>query len=247
MEVALEQAKADCPLNLQVESVLPGVHSRMTVQENRLSTIEGTMGSVERRLVALQSHMLTVKACVEEIRSRDARVSEALGNVSEAMRPRPQQIEEGRLNLQGSDADENERQAQQQQDQQETTPKTKYCLRPKHLSLETLVAEWFGLGEFEGKPIPGGVEEMEKKNKSKWRKHFSSSQKRSFARTKDIMEGMKRRMETEEATEILDIVNEWDEIYRGECKCSTYYMSELGNNNGFLESKKPRGKSARTT
>ena len=202
------------------------------------------MGTIERRVVGLQTSMLSVHTGVTQLVERDSALSGLLSQLATIVQPRRLPDGGSRVVLGSPQQGEaGQEQEQQQEMSVATTPPSQHHLQPKHQSLSTLVAEWFGVGDYEGKPGPGGIEELENRNKSKWRKHFSAAEKRSFSRTKDIIQGIKNRREATELS-LGEIVDEWDVVYRGECKASTYHMSEWVKNNGFLARRKLRGRSA---
>jgi hypothetical protein len=51
---------------------------------------------------------------------------------------------------------------------------------PKHHSIQSLFDKWFGLEDSLDKPVVGGIAALETGYKSKWRNHFSASEKNTF-------------------------------------------------------------------
>ena len=61
-------------------------------------------------------------------------------------------------------------------------------MEAKYKSLEDMWNQYFGKGKFEGQPMVGGFDAMEKTFKSKWRKHLDS---RRFNECKQVVKGIK--------------------------------------------------------
>jgi len=81
-------------------------------------------------------------------------------------------------------------------------------------SVRALWDEYYGLGEFEGVPIPGGIIELEKLYKNKWRKHYKSGQ--AISRRKKIVKGLLSMADSKE-TAVVDVIEEVEAVYRDEC------------------------------
>jgi len=54
---------------------------------------------------------------------------------------------------------------------------------------------WFGLGKHRNQPISGGIDMMEKKNKSSWRMGYNGAQKKAFSRWKKVIQLMSEEKE----------------------------------------------------
>jgi hypothetical protein len=50
------------------------------------------------------------------------------------------------------------------------------------MSVHDIYSEFKGLGQFKGSPIAGGLEECERRWKSRWRRHFIAADKKRFSR-----------------------------------------------------------------
>ena len=240
MKVELQRSDGSSPLDLSIEAVLPGVHARMAAQQADLLALRESMVGMEENMSLLRTGVATLLErdnVLTSLFSQMAMVMSSSANTYAAMARISSPFPQGQ-----------EQQQQQQENKDESVdvtshPPSSHQPRPKHMSLVTLYQEWYGLGDFDGIPIAGGIESMERKMKSRWRKHFSGAQKKSFSRTKDVIDGINRRVQTSNLT-LEAVIDEWDVLYRGEWKCSTYKMSEWLKDNGFLGRKKPRGKSA---
>ena len=82
---------------------------------------------------------------------------------------------------------------------------------------------------------------MESKYKSKWRKHFTVSEEKSFSRLKRIVKAMKAESERS-GDSLMDICIGWNEIYDGECKRSLSKMEEWMKKQGIIITKSRKGK-----
>ena len=123
----------------------------------------------------------------------------------------------------------------------------KYSLDLYHRSLHTMWHEWFGLGDYRGKPIEGGIERAEETLKNKWRKHFSAAETKQFSRTKAVIQGILTKMDTENK-EAVQAIDELEEVYISKAvnkKLST--MVETLKSMGLIGKQKARGKSAKST
>ena len=61
--------------------------------------------------------------------------------------------------------------------------------------------EWYGIREFNGLPIPGGIHEMERRYKSKWRqlgKYYTAAEQKHFSRVSQIIKGIRNRLDAGE-------------------------------------------------
>ena len=65
--------------------------------------------------------------------------------------------------------------------------------KPKHDTLHSLTQEWFGKGEYASLLPAGGLDALERKHKSKWRRHFDGREKRHFSRLQSKIKGLKNR------------------------------------------------------
>ncbi len=62
--------------------------------------------------------------------------------------------------------------------------------KPTYISIHELYHEFYGLGEFEGKPIPGGLAKLEELFKAKWRQGYSGGQKKEWSRLSQTIVGI---------------------------------------------------------
>ena len=116
----------------------------------------------------------------------------------------------------------------------------------KHKTLLSSFNKWYGLEEYHGVPIPGGIEVLEEDYKNKWRKHFSASEKKAFSRLKRVIKGINAEIErTGKLT--MDVLDEWQERFEKEDRCSVSKFEEWLCRQGLITTAAPRGKNATAT
>jgi hypothetical protein len=112
---------------------------------------------------------------------------------------------------------------------------------PKHHSIQSLWNEWYGLEDREDKPVAGGIAAMERHHKSKWRKHFSPSEKKHFSRSQIVIRSINTACnasgETMEKT-----IKAFEEEYEVRAKLSMAKMAIIVQELGLVTKKKQRGK-----
>ena len=109
-------------------------------------------------------------------------------------------------------------------------------------SLKDYYDEWFGLGIFENVPIPGGIEECEKKYKSSWRKGKSSYAMR-ISRQGRICRAMRKEINEGRRT-LDDICLEFDDLFekkKGQ-KSGLQAVITAFQLKGWIEKKADRGR-----
>lgn len=88
-----------------------------------------------------------------------------------------------------------------------------HLLTSTHNNVRSIYNEWFGLGDFDGVPIPGGIAECEKKFGRKWRKTNSANR---ISRQSRVCRALQK--EVDEGKALDDVCHEWDEIYIKDCR-----------------------------
>jgi hypothetical protein len=62
--------------------------------------------------------------------------------------------------------------------------------KPHYVSIHQLYEEFYGLGGFEGKPVPGGLSKLEELFKTRWRRGFANGQKKEWSRLTMTIRGI---------------------------------------------------------
>ncbi|KAG7344051.1 glycolytic enzyme transcriptional activator [Nitzschia inconspicua] len=63
-----------------------------------------------------------------------------------------------------------------------------HVIQEKPCSVQNMYNEWFGLENYEGVPVEGGIRLMETRHKSKWRNNYDSAASKRFSRLKIIVD-----------------------------------------------------------
>ena len=112
---------------------------------------------------------------------------------------------------------------------------------PKHHSIQSLWNEWYGLEECEDKPVVGGISAMERQHKSKWRKHFSPSEKKYFSRSQIVIRAINTTCdECDEPFE--ETIGSFEVACEVDAKFSIAKKATIVQNLGLVTRKKSRGK-----
>jgi hypothetical protein len=243
MQVALDDENVS-PLDATLESVMPGVHQRFVALEGHVKTLNrGVTSSFDQLKTMVQDGFQAGFTALHEYnRERDSQLAARLHTMAEGLALPSPSI--------GAGAPFPPRRRQQQQQESpspagDVTPPSPgprhHRMVLKHHSIESLWNEWYGLGEFEGKPVVGGIDAIERHDKSKWRKHFSMSEKKHFSRSQIVIRGINAtihdRGETFETT-----MESFEVTYEAEAKFSMAKMAAIVQTLGLVARKKSRGK-----
>jgi hypothetical protein len=121
---------------------------------------------------------------------------------------------------------------------------SEHHLKVKHQAMHTIYYEWHGLEDCEGFPVEGGIAALEAAQKTKWRRHFSQSEKKHFSRLQMIMNGLEAAS-MRSSCDPFDLLDEWNVTFQQDAKKSVAKMADWVKENGFVIKKAPRGKTAR--
>jgi hypothetical protein len=165
MRVAL--AGDECPTDYKLEAVLPGVHQR-------LQAIDGRMGSIQRAMGAMETTM-TAAVRDEAEKSRDC-VATGLEEAARSFRG-GRAVVETELVATTMAGDTGGGLACTAADHQ---------FFAGHKSVQSFYNEYYGLGDFEGVPISGGLFAMDDRFGAKWRKSVRGGAKH-MSRLKAVM------------------------------------------------------------
>ena len=109
-----------------------------------------------------------------------------------------------------------------------------FTLQSRHRNLRSVWNEWHGLGDFQNRPIPGGIAKAEEVWKSKWRSHFEPREKKQFTRLKAVITAM-MGVENQDWSDL-------EEAFLGPCKSSLSKMDDYLKEHGILSKKRARGR-----
>lgn len=227
-----ELASADTSiLDHSVESVLPGVHQYLTSLH---SEVRATRTEVSG-LTESCSHATIQKAVKEAVQQclgpallPYTSLANSLNLMAASFRSGLQVPTAASVGLgnpldsppnQASPMEEDEEEEAAGQASSPSSPSQSHRLqdavghhpKPTYLSMNELFNEFYGLGRFEGKPVPGGFAELEKLFKTKWRQGFSRGQKKEWSQLTLTIRGINQHIEelggdTPRALDNLDLV-----------------------------------------
>jgi hypothetical protein len=240
MQVALDDENFS-PLDATLESVMPGVHQRFVAMEGHVKTLSRGMNSGKEQLKTMvQGVQDGFKSQADYNRGRDSNLSNVLLTMAAGFRPAASSTSTSTF----PPPNQQERQQSPSPAGDVTSPSPgprNHRMVLKHHSIQSLWNEWYGLGDWEGKPVVGGIAAMERHEKSKWRKHFSMSEKKHFSRSQIVIKGINTtihdRGETFETT-----MESFELTFEEEAKLSMGKMADIVQKLGLVAKKKARGK-----
>ena len=104
--------------------------------------------------------------------------------------------------------------------------------------------EWFGLNNFAGIPICGGIEQMEQQYKNRWRIGYDNAQTKHFSRFSIVIKVIKARAATGELAS--DVVAQLDVIFSSCRKRSLAIFCDSLKEKGIYQAKQRNPRSNRT-
>jgi hypothetical protein len=234
----------ESPLDHSLESVLPGLHSRLSAMQ--INMAEG---------FRLSNHEMKEqeKRGIQREEQRELREVKRLAtifrNAADGMMTGNEREHKGAVDG-GADDEQLRTDSSQQEQEAASMPSEddlfnkakRFQLAPRHLSLESLYFEWLGIEYFKDKPIVGGLQKCEELFKSKWRKGRSHGERKHFSRLKRIMEGIATKATTD-GIDLDEVVRSMSEIYDKECKQSIAKMEAYMVHEGMI----PKGKARATS
>jgi hypothetical protein len=235
---------ADSPLDHNVESVLPGVHLRLSSMQNKISGVRGDMQKVASNFEEVTDSLNDVKGMLA---GRDTELAAHLLELASRLCPVPRSSPQmltrppsavGTLQEQAMEATHSAGGSM-------VMPRGHH-LRAKHTTIYTIYHEWFGLEDFGEIPVSGGIDFCERQWKSKWRRHFNAAEKQHFSRFKAIIMGIEAKKERD-GVDLEVALEEFDAIFGGpEVKKSTANMARWlkQDENGYIAKKRKRGKAS---
>ena len=220
---------------------MPGVHSRFSAQTAEISKLADAVGTIKNNMNNMETGIENSihRAFTTTIKTMANHLQTLVSSIE------PGNIEKGRKvsELQGGEEEETTNTQKGNHSIVVDFTKVKHNIKLKHMSLQSIYDEWYGLEAFEGYPIEGGIEALEKKYKNKWRDHFQNGQRIQFGRTKAIVMAI-NNCATATNVSISTVIDELQPIYVGECKSSVAKMCDYVKKEKMVGKGKARGKSA---
>jgi hypothetical protein len=251
MRLKLTQLEATSPLDHNVEAVLPGVHTRLgameTVMTEGFRVSEARFDNWEEKYAARD---LVVNTMIRNSNSVAAQLVGIAANIT------------GNLGGGGGGLSvfENSNSHFNSNSQQQAATAgassmsedalfeqaKRFLMAPRHLSLETMYFEWYGLEDSKDKPIVGGFERCEELFKASYRKGLNHGDSKRLSRIKRIMGAIKKKATTD-GVDVVKVVDELAPIYDKTCGQSPARMDEWMLSNGMIEKGKSRVMPAKST
>jgi hypothetical protein len=243
MQVALDDENVS-PLDATLESVMPGVHQRFVA-------LEGHVKKQEREMIVRLDKL-------------DTSIEKGFTDLQETNRGRDTLLAHHLMMMAGGLVSPASPTAQQQPPETNRWPPTsppRRLLAPspslagdggsrhhrmvlKHHSIQSLWNEWYGLEDCEDKPVVGGIAAIERHQKSKWRKHFSPSEKKHFSRSQIVIRSIHTASEATDET-LVRTIEEFEDVYLVRAKKSMATMATIVQELGLVTKKRARGKRKR--
>jgi hypothetical protein len=237
----------ESPLDSNLESVLPGVHSRLSAMQNNMA--EGFKLSAEAMLLFEARDIKRDEARELKTVQNNEKLARLFRTAADTFVESPVGTSE-RTEGGGGGGGGEPRTTNSNRQQAAASSLSEDALfdlakrskmAPRHLSLESVYFEWFGLETFKDKPIVGGLEKCEKLFQSKWRKGRTHGEKKHFSRLKRVMEGIENKARTD-GVDLAEVLDSLSEIYQKDCKKSIALMESHMVRNGMI----PKGKTRAT-
>jgi hypothetical protein len=203
MQVELNDKNVS-PLDATLESVMPGVHQRFVAMDGTLKTLDRKIVSgfekldtIDTKVDGLADHFNYLQAnnrerdgnYADHLRTLAARLRTGDGSspppFSPPTRPQQQQVQQQSPSCVGDN--------QPPPSPPNAASGRRHRMVPKHHSIQSLFDEWYGLGDSLDKPVVGGIA-LKTRYKSKWRNHFSASEKIHFSRSQMVIRGILSRI-----------------------------------------------------
>jgi hypothetical protein len=226
MSIELTNEGVVSPLNHSVEAVLPGLHQRWAQTHNLVTGVKEDLKTMKTDIKEQADRM------EQSNQSQKESLSDFLVQFGESLRTeRPSRRQVSVATSPG----------QMEEESSLRPPTIHYNLKQTHDSVSDIYDEWWGIGEYEGKPIRGGFDALERQFKSRWRRHFDGGQVKHISRIKIILQALSSLSEMDGYSQEM-AMNELDAVYCGECKKYITRLETYIKSKGWYQKKKRRGK-----
>jgi hypothetical protein len=78
-------------------------------------------------------------------------------------------------------------------------------------SVAAMYNAWYGLEDYAGIPVPGGIEKMEQQHKMAWRAHLTTAEKKHFSRFSIVIKSVKQQVTN--GRELNEVLLQFDNLF----------------------------------
>jgi hypothetical protein len=121
-------------------------------------------------------------------------------------------------------------------------------LSSSYKSLVHIWDEWHGVNSREGWPVVGGICKLEASSRGKWRSHFKPAETKHLSRVRAIIkcvENYTRHIQPDKIGKEMDILANWDSDYKGQCRHSLSNFIALLQERKLIPKQRPRGRASK--
>jgi hypothetical protein len=241
------------PMDHNIEAVLPGVHSRMSAMQNEMTGMRSSVNQLgENVTFALEKVTVSLNDVSNQLVRRDEELAVGLVDMARRLRPASPSPSPSIFHPSTRSVAQERREVENNSTFSPTESGTfplpvtmpiGHHLRVKYGSIHTIYYEWFGLENFDGIPVEGGIDTCESEWRSKWRNHFSGAEKQHFSRVKAIINAIIEQTNVDEDGGIHQVLDELEVVFISEeIKKSVSNMSKWLKMKGYVTTQSPRGK-----
>jgi len=106
-------------------------------------------------------------------------------------------------------------------------------------SVKSMYEECFGLGTYSGVPVEGGLAELEKRFKSRWRRNFTAADQKHFSRIQQVVMAVRKEVAAGKGKE--EVIVGYEQVF-AEVKNSLCGLVDRLQETGAIEKKRRRGR-----
>jgi hypothetical protein len=211
------------PADASIDAVLPGVHDRLAALQN---SVETTRTTLTDRMMTMCSDL---KDHVDELNKSSrlelaAQFATVAVNLVEGQHGRKAEREAPLLGTLGRQEEEEEH--------SDLARVSGHRMSHSPGSITSLYNEYYGLEFYEGVPIEGGIAEVEKIYKNKWRKNYIGGELMHFSRIQRIIKAVNDKVKG--GTELCKVLEEYDGLFNDEQKSLSRMIAALKVKGGII-------------
>ena len=225
------------PLDLTLQSMLPAIHDRFTMVQNEIGAGFRILEQKHSdKLDTLYNHLQAIQDCQRRnLMDVFHNAFQSAANISVVAAPRSP----GAASTVPAARTPNLHIAAMPQEHHQSPVVTTnshifgytYRLPPSPSSVTEMWDAWFGLGEYEDKPIPGGVAQMNVLHKARWRTAYKGHERKHFSRYNVIVKTISHLVEG--GRELQCILAEFDELFVTDAKSSISTFGDIIRDKGY--------------